>query len=163
MERAEKKTTFLTLLQPLRPSHTFSQAWNRKVRKFCHITMQCNAYDELRMLSSSLSACQSLKVMIRVSQFVRHSQLCHCVTKSLNHCLCLCLHVGHTISSHPSDHLAERSYVLSQLGSALKTLKSLTDSETRSPIELSWTTKNNDDEYTIYIFEYSKGRELGLV
>ena len=50
---------------------------------------------ELRMLSRSLSNCQSLtlNVMISVSQFVRNSQLCQQVTKSLNRsqCLCLCL------------------------------------------------------------------------
>ena len=38
------------------------------------------------MLPRSLSECQSLtlNVMIRVSQFVRNSQLCHLVAKSLN-------------------------------------------------------------------------------
>ena len=38
------------------------------------------------MLSRTLSECQSpaLNVLIRVSQFVRNSQLCHYVTKSIN-------------------------------------------------------------------------------
>ena len=41
---------------------------------------------ELRMLSSSLSDCKSLLlyVMIRVSQFVSNSQLCHYITKLLS-------------------------------------------------------------------------------
>ena len=63
---------------------------------------------ELWMLSRSLSACQSLthNVMMSVSRFVRNSQLCHQVTKSLYSsqvfwlCLCLCL----AMSPHPFDH-----------------------------------------------------------
>ena len=45
------------------------------------------------MLSRSLFDCQSLtlNVMIRVSQFVRKSQLSHKVTKSSKQRLCLCL------------------------------------------------------------------------
>ena len=60
---------------------------------------------KLRMLSMSLSDCQSqiLKVRVQDSQFVRKSQLCHKVTKSRGflilkasrppprRCLCLCI------------------------------------------------------------------------
>ena len=70
---------------------------------------------KLRMLSQSLSDCQSLtlNVMIRVSQFVRNSQqLCHYVTKSLNRsqrlrlrlrrfiCLCLLVFLINCQKSH---------------------------------------------------------------
>ena len=50
---------------------------------------------ELRMLSRALSECQSLNVMIRVSQFVKNSQLCNYVTKALKRSLCLCLFLCH--------------------------------------------------------------------
>ena len=67
---------------------------------------------DLRMLSMSLSDCQSLtlNVMIQVSQFVRNS-----VTKSLTRSqypfLCLCLLVGHAMSPDPSDQSSDRSHV----------------------------------------------------
>ena len=68
-------------------------------------------------------------VWIWVSQFVRNSQLCHLVTKSLNRspCLCLC----------QKGHMG-----LKQLCSALRTMKSKSESLTywviRSPFELWW-------------------------
>ena len=62
---------------------------------------------------------QALNVMIWIPQFVRNSQVCHWVTKSLNRsqrlCLCfricLCLLVVYNIAPHPSNQLSERSYV----------------------------------------------------
>ena len=66
-----------------------------------------------KTLSRSISDSQSLtlNVMIRVFQFVRNSQLCHLVTKSLNRSQRFCLLVdhGHVLSPHPSDQLSEWS------------------------------------------------------
>ena len=95
---------------------------------------------ELRMLFRSLSDCQLLTLNVMISVFVRNSRLCHLFIKSPPlHCLCLCLPVG---------QLSERSHVSKKALQCSKDteIKSqlmtdwLTDSVTRSPIKLPWTS-----------------------
>ena len=62
------------------------------VQKVNRVDSILKTSQELRTLSRSLSDCQSqtLNVRVQASQFVRKSQLCHLVTKSLNCSQCLC-------------------------------------------------------------------------
>ena len=68
---------FVTLVWSLLESKKRSSLLDRSIHTGCkvfHFSSQ-----ELRMLSRSLSDCKSLllNVMIQVSQFIRHGQLCH--------------------------------------------------------------------------------------
>ena len=62
------------------------------VQKVNRVDSILKTSQELRTLSRSLSDCQSqtLNVRVQASQFVRKSQLCHLVTKSLNCSQCQC-------------------------------------------------------------------------
>ena len=116
------------------------------------------------MLSGSLSDSQNtrLNVMIWIPQFVRNSQVCHWVTKSLNRsqrlCLCfricLCLLVVFNIAPHSSNQLSERSYV------STTALRCSEDAEIKTLLTHSLTHSMSDKVTYWSVLDSQKNHQL---